>query len=84
MNKEANKNKRKFTGTVVSNSENKTIRVEVERTKAHPLYEKRYGVSKKYAVHDEENEAEVGDEVEFEECRPISKMKKWRLTQIIS
>ncbi|MFB6225733.1 MAG: 30S ribosomal protein S17 [Candidatus Paceibacteria bacterium] len=75
--------KRKFEGTVVSDKEDKTIRVRVERLKKHPLYEKQLEVSKRYAVHDEENEAEEGDVVQFQECRPISKTKSWRLVDII-
>lgn len=75
--------KRKFEGTVVSDKENKTIRVEVERLKEHPLYGKKYTVTKKYAVHDEENEAEEGDVVQFQECRPLSKTKRWRLIDIV-
>ncbi|PSO45169.1 MAG: 30S ribosomal protein S17 [Parcubacteria group bacterium QH_9_35_7] len=75
--------KRKFEGTVVSDKENKTLRVEVERLKQHPLYKKRYTVTKKYAVHDEDNEGKEGDVVQFQECRPISKTKRWRLTDIV-
>lgn len=75
--------KRKFEGTVVSAKEDKTVRVKVERLKQHPLYKKRYTISKKYAVHDEENEAKEGDVVQFQECRPISKTKRWRLTEIV-
>ncbi len=75
--------KRKFEGTVVSDKEDKTVRVEVERLKQHPLYKKRYTVTKKYAVHDEENEAKEGNVVQFQECRPISKTKRWRLTDIV-
>jgi len=75
--------KRKFEGTVVSDKENKTVRVEVEKLKQHPLYKKRYTVTKKYAVHDEDNEAKEGDVVQFQECRPISKTKRWRLTDIV-
>lgn len=75
--------KRKFEGTVVSDKEDKTVRVEVERLKQHSLYKKRYTVTKKYAVHDEENEAKEGNVVQFQECRPISKTKRWRLTDIV-
>lgn len=75
--------KRKFEGTVVSDKEDKTIRVQVERLKKHSLYEKQLEVSERYAVHDEENEANEGDVVQFQECRPISKTKRWRLVDII-
>ena len=71
--------KRKFEGIVVSNKADKTIAVEVKRTKLHSKYLKRYIVSKKYRVHDEENKYKVGDQVSFVECRPISKDKRWRV-----
>jgi len=72
-------NKRKLTGVVVSNKADKTIAVEVKRTKLHPKYLKRFIVSKKYLVHDEKNEYRKGDDVEFIESRPFSKRKKWRV-----
>lgn len=75
--------KKIFQGKVTSDQMDKTIVVEVNRIKVHPLYKKRYRVSKKYKVHDEKNEAKVGDKVAFKECRPISKDKKWRLVEII-
>ena len=68
---------RRFIGTVTSDGMNKTIVVRVDRTKIHPLYQKRYGVSRKYKVHDEKNQYHVGDRVIFAECRPISKDKRW-------
>ena len=71
--------KRKFTGTVVSDKMNKTIRVRVETTKIHPRYHKRYTVSRNYKVHDEKNQYKVGDKVNFVECRPLSKDKRWRI-----
>ncbi|MCX7778983.1 MAG: 30S ribosomal protein S17 [Patescibacteria group bacterium] len=73
---------RKFQGIVVSDKMDKTIVVKVERIKKHPKYKKRYRVSKKFKVHDEKNEAKVGDKVIFEECRPLSKEKRWRLVEI--
>lgn len=76
--------KRKFKGKVVLDKMNKTIVVEVERLKFHPKYKKRYKIHKKFKVHDEKNEAKVGDIVIFEECRPISKEKRWRLVAIIN
>lgn len=75
--------KKKFQGVVVSDKMDKTIVVEVKRIKVHPLYKKRYWVNKKYKVHDEKNEAKINDRVIFEECRPLSKDKKWRLIEII-
>jgi len=70
---------RKFIGEVVSDKMAKTIVVKVARTKIHPVYRKRFSVSRKYKVHDEKNEYKVGDVVEFKECRPISKDKRWRV-----
>jgi len=49
----------------------------------HPKYQKRYIVSKKFKVHDAKNEAKIGQTVEFVECRPLSKDKRWRLVKII-
>jgi len=69
-------------GRVVSDKMKKTIVVEVERLKTHPLYQKKYRVSKKYKVHDEKKETQVGDLVSFIACRPFSKEKKWRLLKI--
>jgi small subunit ribosomal protein S17 len=71
--------KRKFKGTVVSNKMDKTVVVRVERAKKHPKYLKIYKVSKNYKVHDPENKFKVGDKVEFVECRPMSKDKRWRV-----
>jgi len=70
-------------GTVISDKMNKTIVVKIERQKMHPLYRKKYWVSKKYKIHDEKKEAKVGDKVSFISCRPVSKEKKWRLFKII-
>jgi len=75
--------KRKLTGNVVGVKMEKTIVVEVESMKVHSKYNKRYKINKKYLVHDEKNEAQVGDKVIFTECRPISKNKRWYLSQII-
>lgn len=66
-------------GVVVSNKMDKTIVVRVDRVKRHSKYEKPYTVSKKYKVHDEKNAHRIGDTVEFQECRPLSKTKKWRV-----
>jgi len=71
--------KRTFTGTVISDKMDKTIVVRVDRTKVHPKYKKRYTVSKKYKVHDEENKFKIGDKVNFVECRPLSKDKRWKV-----
>ncbi len=71
--------KRKFHGVVVSDKMDKTIVVRVDQVKIHPKYKKRYAISKKYKVHDEKNRFKEDDKVEFTECRPLSKDKKWRV-----
>ena len=75
--------KRKFQGVVVSDKMERTAVVEVSRFKMHPLYKKRYRTRKRYKVHDKRNEARVGDKVIFEECRPLSREKRWRLVEIL-
>jgi len=70
---------RKFKGEVVSDKMSKTIVVRVDSFKMHPKYQKRYRVSHKYKVHDEKEHYKVGDIVEFVECRPLSKDKRWRV-----
>ena len=70
-------------GKVVSSKNDKTITVLVETYKNHPLYGKRVKYSKKYTAHDEKNEAKVGDIVRIVETRPLSKMKRYRLVEII-
>lgn len=72
-----------MTGIVVSDSQDKTIMVRVDRSQRHPLYDKAYVRSKKYAAHDEKNSAHLGDRVEIIESRPISKSKTWRLKEIV-
>lgn len=76
--------KRIFTGEVLSTSMEKTITVNVDRMKPIKKYQKAVKVSRKYHVHDEKGLAKVGDTVEFTECRPISKTKKWYLTKVLS
>lgn len=70
-------------GVVVSNSGDKSIVVLVERRRRHPEYEKVVRLFKKYHVHDEKNEAKVGDKVRIVETRPLSKLKRWRLVGIL-
>ena len=77
------KGKKFLQGTVISDKMSKTIVVKVDRQKMHPVYRKKYWVSKKYKIHDEKKEAKVGDKVSFMSCRPVSKEKKWRLFKII-
>ncbi len=71
--------KRKLSGTVVGEKMDKTIVVRVDRVKQHPKYKKRYSVSKRYKVHDENKKYKEGDVVTFVECRPLSKDKRWRV-----
>ena len=75
--------KKTLQGRVVSNKTDKTISVLVESYRKHPLYGKRVKYSKKYATHDESNTADLGDLVRIEECRPMSKTKKFRLVEIV-
>ena len=70
-------------GVVVSDKMTKTITVQVSRKVKHPKYGKFVNMSKKYSVHDETNDCNVGDTVKFMETRPISKNKCWRLVEII-
>ena len=70
-------------GQVVSTKMSKTIVVEVIMKKAHPLYKRVIAKNKKFYAHDESNTARVGDYVEIEETRPLSKLKRWRLKNII-
>jgi small subunit ribosomal protein S17 len=70
-------------GNVVSTKMQKTIVVEVERRKAHPLYRRVVRMTKKFYAHDEENSARVGDVVRLEETRPLSKLKRWKLQEVI-
>lgn len=69
-------------GVVVSKSGDKTIVVRVERRYRHPLYGKELIDVRKFHAHDEANRAKVGDKVRIEECRPMSRMKRWRLVEI--
>jgi len=71
--------KKQLTGTVISNKMQKTVVVEIEQIKEHPKYRRRYKFHKKYKAHDEKGECKVGDRVIIEECRPLSKEKRWRV-----
>jgi small subunit ribosomal protein S17 len=70
-------------GNVVSTKMQKTIVVEVEMRKAHPKYKRIVKSSKKFYAHDEQNSARVGDVVRIRECRPLSKLKRWSLEEIV-
>ena len=69
--------KRVLQGVVVSDKNDKTVVVEVERRFTHPLLKKTVRRSKKYHAHDEENRFKIGDQVAIEETRPLSKNKSW-------
>ena len=70
-------------GNVVSSKMNKTIVVEVEMRKAHPKYGRIVRHSKKFYAHDEQNSCRVGDVVKIVETRPMSKLKRWKLEEVI-
>ncbi|AEC02905.1 30S ribosomal protein S17 [Parasphaerochaeta coccoides] len=76
-------NKKTFTGQVVSDKMDKTIVVAISSRTLHPLYKKYVTRTKKVKAHDEANDAHIGDTVRIVECRPYSKDKCWRLTQIV-
>ena len=71
-------------GLIVSDKADKTVTVAVEALVRHPMYKKRVRRSKKFIVHDERNEARVGDTVRIIESRPLSARKRWRLANVIS
>jgi small subunit ribosomal protein S17 len=71
------------TGRVVSNKMDKSITVTVSRQVKHPIYGKFITKTKKYMAHDENNDANIGDLVTISETRPLSKLKKWRLLEIV-
>ena len=73
--------KRTLHGVVVSDKQDKTVIVRVERRYTHPMLKKTVRRSKKYYAHDEKNEFSVGDLVWIEERRPLSKLKRWEVIQ---
>ena len=76
--------RQELTGVVTSAKMQKTIVVKVTRTTQHPLYRRVIRSGKKYYAHDETNEAKVGDTVRIVSTRPLSKLKRWRLKQVLS
>lgn len=74
---------RSITGTVTSDKNDKTIVITVTERRTHPLYKKQYTVNTKFAAHDKNNEAKVGDLVIITECRPISTNKHFQLSKIV-
>ena len=75
---------RTLTGTVVSDKNAKTIVVAVETSKTHPLYKKRYTVTKRYQAHDEDGQAKLGDRVSIVETRPLSATKHFKLVGVVA
>jgi small subunit ribosomal protein S17 len=75
--------RKEVVGEVVANRMQKTIVVKVTRKKAHPFYGRVVARNKKFYAHDEKNEAQVGDVVRIEETRPLSKLKRWKLKDIV-
>lgn len=71
-------------GIVVSNKMQKTIVVKVENRYPHPIYSKTMVKTRKYLAHDEMGECNIGDKVLVEECRPLSKRKRWKVSKILS
>jgi small subunit ribosomal protein S17 len=71
------------TGVVTSDARDKTITVRIDVARPHPVYKKTVRRSSKLHVHDERNEAAVGDLVRVIECRPLSRHKRWRLAEIV-
>jgi len=76
-------NRKERVGEVISNKMTKTIVVRVERRFPHPKYKKVVTGYRKFYAHDEKSEAKVGDRVKIEETRPLSKLKRWRLVEIV-
>ena len=75
--------RKEVVGEVVANRMQKTIVVQVTRKKAHPFYGRVVARNKKFYAHDETNQAHVGDVVRLEETRPLSKLKRWKLKDIV-
>jgi len=70
-------------GLVVSDKMDKTVVVKVERQFAHPIYKKIIKRTTKFQAHDEANDAKVGDRVRIMETRPISRLKRWRVVEVL-
>lgn len=72
-----------LTGRIVSDKMDKTVVVAVESLVRHPLYQRTIRRTKKFKAHDEENSCRIGDKVKMMETRPLSKEKRWRITEIL-
>jgi len=77
-------NKKTMIGLVSSDKMTKTVVVEVARRMRHPIYHKYVQSRQRYKAHDENNDAKIGDRVLIEECRPLSRDKRWRVKQILA
>jgi small subunit ribosomal protein S17 len=75
--------KRQLTGVIISDKMLKTAVVRVESVNRHPKYKRMYKVHKNYKAHDEKKEYKIGDKVLIEECRPLSKDKRWKVVNKI-
>jgi len=75
--------RKNYTGEVLSDKMDKTVVVAITRTTQHPLYKKVIRKVSKFKAHDEENQCKVGDRVSITESRPISKDKRWKVTEIV-
>ena len=80
---EQSQTNRTLQGRVVSDKMDKSITVQIERKVKHPLYGKYIRRSTKVHAHDENNECQIGDVVVVEQCRPLSKLKKWRFVKLV-
>ena len=76
-------NRKELIGIVVSNSMDKTVVIKVERRFPHPVYKKYVTRSKKYYAHDENNKCESGDTILIQESKPLSRLKRWRVKEIV-
>ena len=73
----------KLQGTVIAVNPDKTAVAQIDSHRVHELYGKRYITSKKFYIHDEKNQAKVGDKVEFSSIKPMSKLKRWQLDKVL-
>lgn len=76
-------NRKQKIGRVVSNKMDKTVVVAVDYLRPHPIYRKTVRMTNKFYAHDEENRCQAGDTVRIEETRPLSKLKRWRVVEIV-
>ncbi|WP_457622783.1 30S ribosomal protein S17 [Persephonella sp.] len=83
MSQEVKSRRKEFVGKVVSDKMDKTVVVAVERYVPHPLYGKRVKKTTKFYAHDEENKCKIGDIVRIRESRPLSKLKRWVVIEIL-